>query len=208
MRFLTAIAVTAPLVLAAPQIKERASTDNLHVVWHHEKSPSKTSLTLMDGSKSKVFGYSCTSSLNTDVFANFPIIMNVTENGSGTLMYGSTTYKVLSDPAFSGGITCSRMYHGEEAYVDCLVPQPDSLKLAEIASDSRKDCFTGSAFPIKLGGHVQSDKRQANLQSRGEIPDRTTFRTEIIGDGNPHQNYYHKQLSVCILTLPSYSSIV
>jgi hypothetical protein len=85
----------APGVLSTPlSVFERPGTDNVRLIWQHDKADSKVSLTLKDADGVKTYAQACDHKLDTGEFANSPIVMEVNENGFGSLVYGDKQHKI------------------------------------------------------------------------------------------------------------------
>lgn len=221
----TFLILFAPLsALAAPQA--RAAPKDIRVVWTYHKAggdqSGKTTLMAFRTDLSTLLEKSYSNTLNTGNFADTPLTFDVDENGFGTLTYG-TTYKVHSDPEYSGGISCSQMYNEKDTFVECTVPWKGTSAPAE-KSKKRSEWAAelgASSLPV-LGQQgldiwhasepvagTDSDpavdpptKRELQARPLGKRQSQfgcfaeITRETTLRGDGNPHQNHYNRQLSV------------
>lgn len=163
----------------------RSDTGNVRVLFHHDKTESKTSLTLTDPSKNKTFAHACDYKLDSGDFAKFPIRMDVNENGAGSLIYGDKKYRIHSLPEHSGGINCSRTYSQDTASVDCMAPWRAPFQLQQLPSNFTSSCFSPGQPAYGL------DRRQQPGPVVNFID-----QTRKEGNGDPHQNYYHRQITV------------
>lgn len=128
---------------------------------------------------------------------------------------------------FSGGITCTRMYSDADSFVRCLIKVPNSLQTKPLSAENSKACFTrgtldmettSNVFAARLAGSKEYDLSETSL-SMFEHPPKANVRgtsgangppdcswhsdVVLIGNGDPHQNYLHTQLSVgCGLSIP------
>ena len=185
---LYAAAALVPIALASPL---RRSADVVSLIWTHEKATSKHSLTLLDADKTKILGQSCDEKLDTGDFAASPISFDVNENGFGTVTVDGTTFKVHSKQEYSGGITCSKSYSDDLAKIECLIPWTGAVDLSEVSANMTQDCFNDKQFALDVDMGSLS-KRQGG-GSGGCLPGPATG---LVGEGDPHQNYFHKQVSV------------
>lgn len=163
---------------------------------------------------------SYSNSLSTGNFAGTPLTLEVDGNGSGTLTY-ATTYKILSTPEHSGGITCRRMYNEFDAFLDCTVPWKGTSEPAEkLIKRSKWQAELATSSPPVLGqigldllehasesanpGNytkvvtVADSMRSVQIGPRGKRVCKpwAVEWTVLAGNGNPHQNCYDVQTSV------------
>lgn len=212
-----AIAGLAPVALTAPSRLHLRGDDTreVNIMIQQVKSTGETDIAVVSQGTPDILGYSCSSTLNYGAFADLPITADIDENGSGTLTVGSSTYKVHEDRDASGGIACARIYNDGESFLDCAVPVPSSMKLSPI-SDQKPTCFNSGVIPSLQSAYKamlaqQEPPAPANLTRRDLSSSRPVLNerqcgiwspaTQRVGDGNPHQNYYLKQLSVSHLAL-------
>lgn len=212
---LSALAGLVPSALTAPSRLHLRSDDaqEVNVMIQQVKSTSETDIAVVSQNTSEILGYSCSSTLNSGAFADLPITAYIDENGAGTLTVGSTTYKVHEDRDTSGGIACARIFNDGESFLDCAVPVPSSLNLSPI-SDQETACFNSGVIPSLQSAYKsmlaqQGPPETANLTRRDLSSSRPVLderqcgiwsaSSQVVGDGNPHQNYYLKQLSVSAL---------
>ncbi|EEA19900.1 conserved hypothetical protein [Talaromyces marneffei ATCC 18224] len=200
-----------PVALTAPSRLHLRSgdTQEVNVMIQQVKSTSETDIAVVSKDTSDILGYSCSSTLNSGAFANLPITADIDENGAGTLTVGSITYRVHEDRDTSGGIVCARIYNDGESFLDCAVPVPSSLNLAPIGNQDAT-CFNSGVIPMLQSVYKsmlaqQAPPATANLTRRDLSSSRPALderqcgfwsdASQIVGDGNPHQNYYANQLS-------------
>ncbi|KAL4893757.1 hypothetical protein BDV59DRAFT_207539 [Aspergillus ambiguus] len=138
----------------------------------------------------EIFGSACSTALITGIFADFGIIANVGPN----------------NPKYSGRISYYRMYNEYESFMVCnKVPLPNSVRLSPVNKNDRTPYFAVEAiqvvdtFPMPLDeGNSTSTILINNLEKRQTgACSMWSPATRRVGDGNPHQNYWHKQLSSC-----------
>ncbi|KAF5249676.1 hypothetical protein FANTH_4984 [Fusarium anthophilum] len=184
MRSLTSILLFLSTALAA----------DVQVTWRLEKDTKASSVSAM-GSNGKVIAETCGSIIH----AKYPIdFSDVDDTGSGNFTVGDASYLVHSLPEWSGGPVCSRIFNPQYTLVQCSNVTWDST---DVVKDKANGCFSDSS----TDGELQSLQRRSlshEMHSRGaELEKRQTAcagwftRTVLVGDGDPHQNYFHKQLS-------------
>ncbi|KAJ5825876.1 hypothetical protein N7474_003014 [Penicillium riverlandense] len=212
MRILKAIPAVpwlASIALAVPHDKQKAQ--NVDVMVQQIKATSEMDITVVSQDSSQVLGYACSNILNSGVFAEKPITATLDENGAGTLAVGNQMYIVNEDPETSGGITCSRTYNDVESFILCAVSLPASLPLTPIRSRDKTSCFSSGNTPSLqaifrsiLAQNKAPETEITNIIQRDEPPTlhkrqapcgQWSSSTQIVGDGDPHQNYLHTQLS-------------
>ncbi|KAF0331288.1 hypothetical protein RB213_001369 [Colletotrichum asianum] len=158
-----------------------------------------------------VVAEACSNTLDTGSFAALPITFAVDRTSAGTVTVGSTTYKIHEKKEISGGIVCGRLFDGGESVVSCDIAVPAGMSLSR-----RHECIPDGETTMARALRVR--KPEQDLQARyiapipfltsGETGTNTDKReigkrqgcypqkwTELVGDGNPHQNYYHSQIT-------------
>lgn len=190
--------------LALPSNFEVSNNKTELTVVYHRVSSSISVEALSSG---KVVGSACSSSLSSGSFAQLPIIFDVNERGSGNLSVGPSTYRIHEDIKHSGGIICGRAFNNVEAAVSCIVTVPAELQLQPlsepeiIAKCMADDFYYGLAKALRpatrtLVGPIDASSAKI-VPIEPPIPKCSkSYTTEVLGDGNPHQNYYGIQLSV------------
>lgn len=220
MNLFTLIVALLPLfsfVLAAPA-SNKALTDKqeLKIVYHKADS----NITVQVLSNGSLVGQSCSSSLSSGSFEKLPIVFDVDERGSGNVTVGDSTYMIHENATYSGGIVCGRMFNRAEAAVSCTVAVPADFPLQPLSKLDIAECIPNArnslAKTIQLATSPLPDPMDAGHSRRSigppgwHDPDTTPrpFKdppcsdpsppgtTQRDGDGDPHQNYYHLQLSV------------
>ncbi|KAH7071228.1 hypothetical protein BKA63DRAFT_493066 [Paraphoma chrysanthemicola] len=170
------------------------------IVWRHEKTTGSTSLSVQSTSDATVLAESCGNSIGSLDFSS------VDEHGAGNFTIGSNTFDIISKS--QDGVSCTRMYNGIIATVTCSGVSFDIP--AGVASSA--ECFTDddakASFlalrSMSLGAiddPTPIEQRSTPVQAfrlRGRQQCHNEVGTVQVGDGNPHQNYYHKQLSEVI----------
>jgi hypothetical protein len=209
------IAVLMTVVLAAPSLHARQDVKEVNVIVQQIKSTSERDIAVIDKETSQVLGHACSNTLSSGAFANFPISADLDQNGAGSIIVGTNTYQVHENPEISGGITCGRMYNNVESFTACNISVPASLELTPLGKKDNINCFTDGTIPSfqKVASLIPTASASVPL-----IPEMTNLTakevalpmekrqndcpwsetTILVGDGNPHQNYYYSQLSVRI----------
>ncbi|KAJ5612751.1 hypothetical protein N7510_005945 [Penicillium lagena] len=215
MRFLMAIPAIVglvPIALAVPHDKQKAQ--KVDVMIQQIKATSEMDITVVSQESSQVLGHACSNILNSGAFAEKPITATLDKNGAGTLAVGNQMYIVNENPETSGGITCHRTYNDVESFILCAVPLPTSLPLTPVSNGEKASCFNSgnipslqAAFRTILAQNKAPETETTNIVQRNEMPmhkrqapcGQWSSSTQIVGDGDPHQNYLHTQLSVSVL---------
>lgn len=199
MPFLS-FALAWPAQLEVPNDKQE-----LTVVYHRANS----SISVEAFSDVALVGRDCSATLNTGSFANLPVIFDVDERGSGNLTVGPSTYWIHEDIKHSGGIICGRMYNDVEAAVSCTITIPAELPMSPLIGLHVTECITNDSYSLSktlsaatraLSGPAPSSRNETDMipirprQQPGCIyEDPNTSRWAC---GDPHQNFYHRQLTV------------
>ncbi|KAL1607647.1 hypothetical protein SLS60_002582 [Paraconiothyrium brasiliense] len=169
------------------------------VVWRHEKTTGSTSLSIHSIESDKILAERCGNALGSLDFSR------VDQHGAGNFSVGRETFDVSSK--LQDGVSCNRKYNGVIAVAEC-----SGIKLDVPEGESRSaDCFTDEDAKASF---VALKARNANAVAPTRVQQRgtpiSTFKlrgrqqchdeksTVVNGDGDPHQNYFHKQLSVRI----------
>ncbi|KAJ4296491.1 hypothetical protein N0V90_006536 [Kalmusia sp. IMI 367209] len=176
-----------------------AVATDVSVVWRHEKSSGSTSLSIHSATDNTVLAESCGSSVGSLDFSR------VDEHGAGNFTVGSTTFDITSKP--QDGVSCNRKYNGIIAVVEC---SGLDINIPEGAPQSA-DCFSDEEAKASF---LALRSRSLIVDTPTRVEQRTlpsqTFKlrgrqqcheeksTYVVDDGDPHQNYYHKQLSEVI----------
>lgn len=213
MSLTTSLLLVPLAVFAAPHLR---SAEEIHVVWSHQRATDTTTMKAVSSDYSKVLAESQSSTLGSGEFTTKPMAMNVDANGLGTLSHGDVTYKVHSDRQRSGGISCTTMYDSEKIFIDCSVPwqsQGQKLRARSVDHHDLRKEMGLEGWPVFIGSPSTSasepvstnSRRNADPEARNTTSDDLekrqcepwpVERTTLQGDGNPHQNYYHRQTSV------------
>jgi hypothetical protein len=183
------------------------------VVWRHEKPSASTSLTVFPATgMDTVLAEACGNTLGSLDFSR------VDENGAGNFTVGDDVFDVFSEPT-EGMPRCTRVYNDMIAIVECTgvffdvpvgVTETGDCFTVEHAKQSFERLKTRSMDVLNTTQHVERSAEETEEPSRlsrilGGAMSRIAGQKracgsgksmERIGDGNPHQNYLHKQLSV------------
>lgn len=171
---------------------------DVSIVWRHEKPTGNKSLTIHSANNYTVLAQSCGNSIGSLDFSQ------VDEHGAGHFTVGGNTFAVSSK--LQDGVSCTRKYNGVIALVECSNVKLDIPKGAALTAD----CFTHeeakASFhalkPASLDATTSftpAERRTTPSQTfklRGRQQCHDEKNTALEGDGNPHQNYYDKQISV------------
>ena len=201
-----------PLVagLATPAVHQPAPPIVV-VSLFFDKTTKASSVIVTDKTKTEVYGHSCASTL---ALGSLNIAYNVDQYGIGKLEFGPETYTVHSDATVSGGVECGVIYDDTELHVDCLAPWTADFQPAELPANATLPCFENHLSrraAYGLDGGIPEPFVSSEIEARqaGSIGGNTCNPfpiSKLVGNGNPHQNYRHTQLSVSFSTvvLPTY----
>ena len=89
---------------------------NVELERMHEKSTGRTALSVFDSEDGKLLAKTCGSYIDATVPIDFS---NTDVNGDGNSTVCAKTYIVHSLGYVSGGHTCTKIYDGATALVDC-----------------------------------------------------------------------------------------
>jgi hypothetical protein len=205
-----------PAALAAPTLHLAPGSQAVSVVLQVNKATSEAAIDVWDETKSAVFAHSCSRTLASGSFASAPLAFTVNEQGAGSLSVGPQNYTIHDDAEISGGIVCGRAASNDEVVVSCEVPVPSSLKLQSLSKRDLQDCFPRGPVELsRLLAALESDSTVTSTnvaassvpetrdiaagavgKRQGNICGIWTSNTRLVGNGNPHQNPLHIQLSV------------
>ncbi|KAL6817600.1 hypothetical protein V8C40DRAFT_269088 [Trichoderma camerunense] len=153
-------------------------------------------------------------------FAQFPIISQLDDNGSGTgsITIGRNVYTIHSDTDVSGGISCSRLFGEAILLIECDATIPATVQLIPVAAEDLSTCVTDTFFSAVLENEAlqpaldprtegsSTDFNSTDFNSTEldtELSERQTPSpctqwspfTEEDGDGSPTQSMQFIQLS-------------
>jgi hypothetical protein len=190
-----------------------AAATEVSVVWRHEKPTNATSLTIYPGAeRTTALAETCGNAIGYIDFSR------VDEHGAGNFTVGEDVFDVFHEP--SHGPSCTRMWNDHIAVVECsgvqfdvpanISQSPDcfsvdhakhmfarlknrSVDVLNAKKDpehvSEPEGLQPSRLTSIMGGAM------SRIAGRG-LQKRATFSASVVGDGNPHQNYKHTQLTV------------
>ncbi|KAF5011964.1 hypothetical protein FDECE_1970 [Fusarium decemcellulare] len=170
---------------------------DVQLVWRLEKDTGATSLTAYS-KKGDVIAETCGSIIHAKNAIDFS---DLDENGRGNFTVGDSRYLVHSKPEHSGGPQCSKVFNPEYALVQC---SGVSWEAKDVVESKATECFQSEgthgamkSIQRRTQGH-EMHARSAELEERQYQCSGWTTSTTLVGNGDPHQNYYHKQLSETI----------
>ena len=189
-----------------------ALANEVSVTWRHELSSSKTALEIRGADKA-VLAESCSSKIGTLDFSD------VDEQGGGYFTVGDKKYQVLSQP--ENGPVCTRIYNGDIAVVECTGV---SYEVPEGAATSAEDCFSHEENKAAFRSLMSRSDGVHSASAPSKQPVMPSFHSRIlgsrqttcisntdvtkVGNGDPHQNYLHKQISVSARLMSASREIV
>jgi hypothetical protein len=231
-RLATALALV-PGALAASLLNLRSDSREVNVVLQVNKATSEAAIDVWNEAHDTIWAQSCSRSLKTGPFEENELVFEVDEHGAGTIKIGDKTYAIRdSNGEGENTIVCGRVVSDDELVVSCHVPIPASTPLQKLRRRDLANCFP-KAGKVELSNIVATYERNstaewdninvppvvAEAEAEAPAPEATANITRSIGrrqiyclvrevtrrvgDGNPHTNPLHIQLSV---RLPTYTS--
>ena len=198
---LTALLAVLPLAAAAPSptVADPASnavvseaTDPVRVWYRFDKISSLESIMVSNSDKSRIYGRACGNKLNTGFFADFPITVELESDGGKKITIGG----------FKASTACIGRNNDEETSFDCAVLDhlvfPETAIIDAAALQAIGDCFPTTSLAVNLKARdaaPTSPKDDIVLNRRQGTNCYPTIITEKVGNGDPHQHFFHKQLS-------------
>ncbi|KKP02844.1 hypothetical protein THAR02_05074 [Trichoderma harzianum] len=140
------------IAVAAPSPRDVHSDTPVRIRIGVDRAASQAALTVFARDQDMIVGKSCSTSLNTGNFAQFPIISQLDDNGSGTgnITIGHNVYKIHSDTDASGGISCSRLFGEAILLTECDATIPATVQLSPVATEDLSICVTDHFFSAVL----------------------------------------------------------
>ncbi|KAH6664814.1 hypothetical protein F5X68DRAFT_265849 [Plectosphaerella plurivora] len=194
-----------------------AAATEVTLTWAHDKGSGLSALLATKPGSSKSIAVSCSSILEGPSPVDFS---QIDENGDGNFTVGAKSYLVHSEPSFSGGPSCVTVYDeiisldqckevewdidasassgADDVVVDCFENEKVKGKLRhllEVLGDHEPS--TGETAPAQVG-HITNSTTTALVEPQSGLDERqcsNVFVTVLIGNGNPHQNWHHIQVS-------------
>ncbi|KAI1044192.1 hypothetical protein LB505_008607 [Fusarium chuoi] len=177
-----------PVALA---LAATAVSADVQIVWKHAKASSQTALSVYDGST--LLAQSC-SSFISDAPSSIDFT-DVDENGFGNFTVGAKKYLVHSKAKYSGGPICTKKFSAQATVVVCsgLDWKPTKAKIEDNChnKDEAKGALRFLSSKAPASGFAKREANPINDPPACSI----LTGTSLVGDGDPHQNYFHKQLS-------------
>lgn len=183
-----------------PAFAATALANEVFVTWRHELSTGKTALEVQGMDKS-MLAESCSSKIGSLDFSE------VDEHGGGSFSVGNHKFEVLSQP--ETGPVCNRIFNGDIAVVEC---SGVDYEVPAGAATSAEDCFALEDNKAAFRSLKSRSADVSGASTPAERPSMPAFHSRILGsrqtacisntdvtkvdDGNPHQNFLHKQISV------------
>ena len=214
-KYLLALGHISPLVFASPTLRP-AGTQDVHIVLEAGKNDSLAAVTVWNSAQSEILAKSCSNSLNSGPFKEHPVVFSINEIGTGTLKVGNSSYLIGGGEA-TNVIDCGRIVSPNELAVHCVIPVPISLDLKPLNKRGLTECFPDGPLSISRAMAVLDGRVATNISSQLDHPEMDQTRqdvakrmnvdkrqrqcgfydrTELVGNGDPHQNPLHIQLSV------------
>ncbi|KAL5087967.1 hypothetical protein Trisim1_007372 [Trichoderma cf. simile WF8] len=140
------------IAAAAPSPRDVHGDTPVRIRIGVDRAASQTALTVFARDQDVIIGKSCSTSLNTRNFAQFPIITQLDNNGSGTgnITIGHNVYTIHSDTDASGGISCSRLFGETILLIECDATIPATIQLIPVAAEDLSTCVTDAFFSAVL----------------------------------------------------------
>lgn len=218
------VVVLAPVVIGSA-VLQRQETQDIQIVLQVSKIKDQAAIDVYNQDKLTLLAQSCARSLQS---GGLDIAFAVNGNGAGTFTVGSQTYTVSDDLTISGGAICDRISSDDELLVNCVVPY--SQPLPALAKRDLKICFPEGPIHLVEVLHgfeasaadesafLTAEEAEAAAEAAQAAADLSTTtaspldkrqgscgfwstHTHRTGNGDPHQNPWHVQLSVSKLVL-------
>jgi hypothetical protein len=187
-------------LFALPAFAASVLANQVSVTWRHELSSGKTALEILGADKA-MLAESCSSKIGSLDFSNLD------KHGGGFFAVSDNKYEVVSQP--KEGPVCTRIYNGDIAVVECTGVDYD---VPEGLATSAADCFSHEDNKATFRSLRSRSEGVHTASAPTEQPAMPAFHSRIlgsrqttcisntdvtrVGDGNPHQNFFHKQISV------------
>ncbi|KAK0736414.1 hypothetical protein B0T21DRAFT_288243 [Apiosordaria backusii] len=221
---LASLFILAPLAFAMPhdvQVGERTPVATIDVRYRHDKTTNKHALAILDKETHQVLARVCDKSISSGPFSTVPISVDADDQATGTITIGSRTHRIGHR---SRQVDCWSMYNSHADTVTCHVslrhlpaldldalahstPAPpcfDNFPLVE-QSDVNGTAYNATQYEFAQHeiGNEGLDNGEDQLHSHPTLRARQgsllfcrPYReARLVGDGNPHQNYFHVQMT-------------
>jgi hypothetical protein len=203
------------MLLSFLALAASVAATEVSVVWRHEKPSASTSLTVYAAAgMNTVLAEACGNTIGSLDFSR------VDEHGAGNFTVGNDVFDVFSEPT-NGAPRCTRVFNDLIAVVECTgvhfdvpagITKSGDCFTIEHAKHSFERLKTRSVDVLNSTAHVEEPPEEAEEPSRlsriiGGAMSRIAGSKRACGsgkfmekvdDGNPHQKYLHKQLSVSL----------
>ena len=191
----------------------RAST--ISVTYRWESASNARGLYVVDAADS-VVGSACSQSLDAGQFSDAPIAFAIDHSRpwEGTISIGKNNYSFLPAELAGEGPTCGVAYNADVVEVQCHMAYTPSIGSSFAAQSDAVQCLAQNpAAAVVLTGLSWVDTSRASasnlslpaeeaLETRDVDGGAGTIKrnTDVVGDGNPHQNGWHYQCTVRVPT--------
>ncbi|KAK4177839.1 hypothetical protein QBC36DRAFT_210847 [Triangularia setosa] len=220
----TSLLAAASLAFAIPhdfQVGERAPVATIDIRYRHDKINNKYALAVLDKDTHQVLTRVCDKSVSSGTFSALPIHIDADGNASGTITVGSRTHRIGHR---SRQVDCWSMYNDHAATVTCHVslrhlpaldlealahstPVPSCFDDFPLVEQSDVDGTAYNATQYELAQHEIGNEGLETGEAQDQLSAHPTLRARqgifcapyrearLVGDGNPHQNYFHVQMT-------------
>ncbi|CAP65758.1 uncharacterized protein PODANS_7_445 [Podospora anserina S mat+] len=205
------------------QIGERAPVSTIDIRYRHDKVTNKYALAVLDKDTHQVLARVCDKSIRSGAFSALPIHVDADGEAFGTITVGSRTHAIghrsrqvdcwsmYSNRAAT--VTCHvSLRHLPALDFDALAhdtPAPPCFDNFPLVEQSDVDGTPSNVTQLELAQHEIGNEGLETVQAQDQLPSHPTLRarqgsilrcppyreTRLVGDGNPHQNYYHVQMT-------------
>ncbi|KAM0345650.1 hypothetical protein ACHAPU_006304 [Fusarium lateritium] len=166
-----------------------AVSAEVQLVWQHAKASSQTALSVYDDST--LLAQSCSSFISDA--AHSIDFSDIDGNGFGNFTVGAKKYLVHSKAEYSGGPVCTKKFGADATVVECSGINWKPSAKAKIEKECHGKDAAKSALRF-LTSKSSLAKREAN-PINGPSACKILTGTSPVDGGDPHQNFFHKQLS-------------
>lgn len=187
------------LALMLGAVVPLTSALEIHFNLRKALQSGETEVTITSGGT--LYAYACAATLELSDVGS--VTYDVDNTGHGNLTVGEKTYLIHGNPEYSGGVACGSMHDHDSVEVDCSADLDISLPAPTTQTET---CITDAhalfmpAQPeiLNLG---DADEEEAAITPRAGFRYRRqqtcleSPQVENVGNGNPHQNYKHIQLT-------------
>ncbi|KAK3389496.1 hypothetical protein B0H63DRAFT_463784 [Podospora didyma] len=202
------------VALATSLFSPKPVHQDLHIVLHRNTVTSESALQVWSSEQSEVLYQSCSASLDSGPFEGQPIRYDVDNSGAGNITIGHRSFRVHEAQELSGGVRCERMRNQAELVVNCTASVSGASQLPPLKMYAVDDCFIKgharwgrTTRRLRTGAILVRSQSHAktNIHDSREYVHFTSKRqgacgtwssnTYAVGDGDPHQNPIHIQVT-------------